>query len=343
MARSALHPLLARLADGHDLSRDEAARAFDILLAGQADPAETAALLMGLRVKGETVDEITGAAEAMRAKAHTITAPDGAVDTCGTGGDGLSTVNVSTAAALVAAAAGVPIAKHGNVSVSSRSGSADVLDALGVRPTVTPELGARCLDQVNITFLMAPAHHRAMKAVAPVRKALGLRTIFNLLGPLANPAGTRRQLVGVYDAKWLDPVARTLARLGADRVWVVHGRDGMDELTVTGPSDAVAWENGALRAFTVHPEDAGLATHPAEALVGGTPAENAQALAAVLAGQPGAYRDITLLNAAAALVIAGQAADLAQGATQAAAAIDDGRAADLLARWAALTQETQPA
>ncbi len=331
---SGLRSHIARLAGGATLSREEARDAFERMMSGDAGEIEMAAFVMALRIRGETLDEIIAGVEALRAHGTHIRAPEGVIDTCGTGGDGLRTLNISTAAAIVVAACGVPVAKHGNRAVSSTCGSADVLEARGVPLEQDPEAAARCLDDIGICFLLAPRHHRAMRHVAPVRKALGIRTIFNMLGPMANPAGARRQLVGVHDPTWAEPMARTLHALGAQHAWIVHGRDGMDELTVTDSSEVVAIdETGSVRRFLVTPEDAGLARHPLSALAGGDSAHNAAALGRLLEGEPGAYRDIVLLNASAALIVAGRAANLREGAEQAAAAIDEGRARDLLERW----------
>ncbi|MFQ5346394.1 MAG: anthranilate phosphoribosyltransferase [Rhodothalassiaceae bacterium] len=337
-----LRPYLHKIAERRDLSRAEAREAFGLIMEGEASDAEIAALLMGLRVKGECADELTGGAEALRERALRIPAPPGAVDTCGTGGDGHATLNVSTAAAIVVAACGVPVAKHGNRAVSSRSGSADVLEALGVATDIPPQRAQACLEKLGICFLLASRHHNAVRHVMPVRRMLAIRTIFNMLGPLANPAETRRQVIGVFDPAWLEPFARTLMALGSERVWVVHGRDGVDELSIAGPTDVVAVDGSELRRFSVSPEDAALARHPLEAIRGGSAAENARALRALLAGKPGAYRDIVLLNAAAALVVAGRAGDLAKGVRIAAQAIDSGAAAALLARWARLSHGEAP-
>ncbi|GIX17369.1 MAG: anthranilate phosphoribosyltransferase [Rhodothalassiaceae bacterium] len=333
---TAFRAIIAALAEGRRLAREEARAAFDMMMRGDVGEIEMAAFVMALRVRGETVDEITGGVEALRARGSRIPAPPGTIDTCGTGGDGLKTLNVSTAVAIVVAAAGVPVAKHGNRAVSSACGSADVLEALGVPLEQEEAEAARTLSSLGICFLLAPRHHRAMRHVAPVRKALGIRTIFNILGPMANPAGARRQLIGVYDRRWLQPMAETLRALGTERAWLVHGSDGMDELTVTGPSEVVALEeDGRIHAFTVAPEDAGLARHPGAELAGGDAAANAAALVALLEGRPGAYRDIVLLNAAAALLIAGRVPDLEAGAKLAAETIDSGAARALLARWRA--------
>ncbi len=336
--------IIAKLADGRRLARAEARRAFDLMMRGAVGEIEMAAFVMALRLRGETVDEIIGGVEALRAHGSRIPAPAGTMDTCGTGGDGLHTRNVSTAVAIVLAAAGVPVAKHGNRAVSSACGSADVLEALGVPLEQSEPEAARTLQEIGICFLLAPRHHRAMRHVAPVRKALGIRTIFNILGPMANPAGARRQLIGVFDSHWLRPMAETLRALGSERAWLVHGSDGMDELTVSGPSRVVALEpDGAIREMTVVPEDVGLARHPLAAVRGGDAAENAAALRALLEGERGAYRDIVLLNTAAALVVAETVPDLRAGVALAAETIDTGRAADLLARWRDVRSPTREA
>ncbi len=336
----ALKPLLARVADGHSLDEPEAEEAFGLLMTGVATSAQIGAFLMALRVRGETVPEITGAARVMRAKALTIQAPETAVDTCGTGGDAKGTYNISTAAALVVAGCGVPVAKHGNRALSSRSGSADVLTALGVNIDVGPEVEQAALAEAGLCFLMAPRHHSAMRHVGPTRQQLGTRTIFNLLGPLSNPAGTRRQVVGVYDGRWVEPLAEVLGRLGAVHAWVVHGEDGLDELTVTGPSQVAVWRGEHVTTFRITPEDLGLNRYPLSELRGGDATENAEALRAVLAGAPGAYRECVALNAGAALVVADQVPDLRAGVARANAAIDDGQAAAVLERLVAVTHRS---
>jgi len=332
-----LKPLLAKLATGATLTRAEAREAFNILMSGDATPSQAGAFLMGLRVRGETVEEIAGAVEAMRAKALVLDAPPGTIDTCGTGGDAIGTFNISTGAALVAAACGVPVAKHGNRAMSSKSGSADVLTALGVKIDADLALVREALWDAHIGFLMAPRHHGAMRHVAGTRVELGTRTIFNLLGPLSNPAGARRQLIGVFDAKWTEPLAQVLGRLGSERVWVVHGADGMDELTTTGPSVVAELQDGHVTRFEVTPEQAGLARARTEDLKGGDPHANAGALLSLLGGAHGPYRDIVVLNAAAALVVAGRTNDLKTGAALAAQAIDSGRAMAVLERLIAIT------
>jgi anthranilate phosphoribosyltransferase len=332
-----LKPVLARLANGERMAESEAEHAFGIIMAGEATPAQIAGLLMAIRVRGETVAEMTGAVRAMRARMVTVEAPEGAMDIVGTGGDAAGTLNISTASALVVAACGVPVAKHGNRALSSKSGAADALAALGVTLDVPFERLPAVLDHAGICFLMAPRHHAALRHAAGPRVELGTRTIFNLLGPLANPARVRRQMTGAFSPQWLRPMAEALARLGTERAWLVHGM-GLDELTLAGPSRVVELADGTIREFEVTPEDAGLPRAPAAALKGGDPAENAAALAALLGGEPGAYRDCVLLNAAASLIVAGRAATLKDGAAMAAEAIDSGRAAATLDRLRAATR-----
>ncbi len=328
---SDLKHFIAKVADGASLDRAEAESAFDILMSGNATPSQIGAFLMALRVRGETVDEIAGAVSTMRAKMLTVEAPDGAIDIVGTGGDQSGTYNISTASAIVAAAAGVTVAKHGNRALSSKSGAADTLEALGVSLEGGPDVIASCIKKAGVGFMFAPAHHSAMRHVGPTRVEMGTRTIFNLLGPLSNPAGVTRQVIGVFDPKWLEPLANVLRDLGSDHVWVVHG-DGMDELTVTGETQVAELKDGAVTTFTVTPEDAGLARHAIDALKGGDAAENARALTAVLDGESGAHREMVLLNASAGLVVAGLADGLKDGVRQAAEAIDDGRAKATLAK-----------
>lgn len=315
-----------KIAEGQSLSADEAAQAFDIMMSGDATPAEMGAFLMGLRVRGETVDEITGAARTMRAKATSVEAPEGAIDTCGTGGDAKGTYNISTCTAFIVAGAGVPVAKHGNKSVSSKSGSADVLAALGVNLEVTPDVVSNAIREAGVGFMFAPKHHSAMRHVGPIRAELGMRTIFNLLGPLANPASTKHQVIGVFSQDWLVPMAETAGNLGSERIWVVHGSDGLDELTTTGPTHVAEFKDGKVTTFEVTPEDAGLSTATPLDLVGGEADENAKAIENVLDGEPSPFRDISVLNAAAALVVAGKADSLKDGAALAAKAIDSGAA-----------------
>ena len=329
--------VLGRIAAGGTMSEIQAEEVFEVIMSGDATPAQIGGLLMGLRVRGETVEEITGAARIMRSKALRVDAPAGAIDTCGTGGDGSGTFNISTDAAFVVAGAGVPVAKHGNRALSSKSGSADVLGALGIKVDADMALVRESLFENNIGFLMAPRHHNAMRHVGGPRVELGTRTIFNLLGPLANPAGTTRQVVGVFSVQWVEPIAHVLGRLGAEHAWVVHGSDGLDELTTTGPSKVAEFKDGVVRVFTVSPEDVGLARARPEQLKGGDAALNAAALKALLAGETGAYRDIVVLNAAAALVVAGKAATLADAARLAERTIDSGEAARTLDRMVAIT------
>jgi anthranilate phosphoribosyltransferase len=292
---------------------------------------------MALRVRGETVEEITGAVRAMRAKMTRIEAPAGAIDTCGTGGDAAGTWNISTGAAIVVAACGVPVAKHGNRGLSSKSGAADVLGVLGVNIDADMALVKQALWDANICFMMAPRHHSAMRHVGPTRVELGTRTIFNLMGPLSNPAGAKRQLTGVFSRAWIGPMAEVLGKLGAERAWVVHGSDGIDELTTTGPSYLAEWKDGRVTTSEVTPEEAGLPRATATALKGGDPATNALAVNALLDGHPGAYRDIVLYNSAAALLVAGKAATLRTGVQMAAEAIDSGKARATLAKLVAIT------
>jgi anthranilate phosphoribosyltransferase len=318
--------ILANVAAGNALSVAEAEHAFDIMMAGEATPAQMGGLLMGLRVRGETVDEITGGARAMRARALKMDAPEGAIDTCGTGGDAKGTFNVSTGAAILSAACGVPVAKHGNRALSSKSGSADVLTALGVNIDADMALVREALFEAGIGFLMAPRHHGAMRHVAPTRVELGTRTIFNLLGPLSNPAGAKRQIIGVFDQAWAEPMAAVLRNLGSERVWVLHGSDGIDELTTTGPSTVVELKGGELRQFEVTPEDAGLARAVLDDIKGGDADANAKAMTEMLDGIPGPIRDIVLLNTAAALIVAERVENLRDGVAMAAEAIDTGAA-----------------
>jgi len=294
-------------------------------------------LLMALRVRGETVDEITGAVAAMRSKMLRVTAPPDAVDVVGTGGDGSGSVNVSTCASFIVAGAGVPVAKHGNRALSSKSGAADCLAALGIKIDLTPEQVGRCVNEAGIGFMFAPTHHPAMKNVGPTRVELATRTIFNLLGPLSNPAGVKRQMVGVFSRKWVEPLAQVLKNLGSDSVWVVHGSDGLDEITLTGPTFVAALENGNIRTFEVTPDDAGLSRAGGDALKGGDAEANAASLRGVLEGRPGAFRDVALLNAAAALVVAGKAKDLKDGTALGAKSLDSGAAMDKLKRLIAVS------
>jgi anthranilate phosphoribosyltransferase len=323
---SAFKPFLAQLAAGGEFSRDEMRAAVALILAGETTPAQLGAFLMGLRLRGETAAEIAGAAEAMRAAMAPVADGADAIDIVGTGGDGASTFNISTLAAIIVAACGVRVAKHGGKAASSLSGASDVLAALGVRVGVTPAAAARCLAETGLCFMAATTHHPAMRFAAPVRSELGVRTLFNLLGPLCNPAGARRQLLGVFSRDWLEPLGEALLALGTERAFLLHGADGLDEATTTAPTHVVALEKGALRAFDVTPEDAGLARADPRALVGGDPQHNAKALRDVLKGEKNAYRDIALLNAALALMVAERAGDLREGVALAAQAIDSGAA-----------------
>jgi anthranilate phosphoribosyltransferase len=326
----AFKPLLAKVATGASLSRAEAETAFDDMLSGEVTPAQMGAFLMALRVRGETVDEITGAVAAMRRKMLVVKAPGNAVDIVGTGGDGSGSYNVSTLASLIVASCGVPVAKHGNRAASSKSGSSDVLGALGVAIGLSPEKVEACIRDANIGFMMAPTHHAATRHVGPARSELGTRTIFNILGPLSNPAGVKRQLVGVFSRSMLEPMANVLGNLGSERVWLVHGSDGLDEITTTGPTHVASLENGKVTSFDITPEDAGLTRAKASDLRGGDPAHNASALTAVLDGLRSPYRDIAVINAAAALIVAGKARTLAEGAELAGAALDKGAAKETL-------------
>ena len=327
-----LKGIIGKVATGASLTREEAAGAFEQMMAGEATPSQMGGLLMAMRVRGETVDEITGAVSAMRAKMLRVTAPPDAVDVVGTGGDASGSHNISTCAAFIVAGAGVPVAKHGNRALSSRSGAADVLTALGVNIDLSPDTIARCIREAGIGFMFAPAHHPAMKNVGPTRAELGTRTIFNLLGPLSNPAGVRRQMVGVFSKQWTVPLAQVLKNLGAERVWVVHGSDGLDEITTAGPTSVAALEDGAIRMFEVSPADVGLATVKPEALRGGDAAANAQALLGVLQGKDSAFREVALFNAAAALIVAGKAKDLKTGFQLATHSLDSGEAEGRLDR-----------
>lgn len=331
---------IAQAVSGQHLSADDAARAFQIVMTGGATPAQIAGLLVALKMKGETVDEIAGAATAMRAKMTRVAAPDHAIDVCGTGGDGKGTYNVSTAVAFVVAAAGVPVAKHGNKSVSSKSGSADVLASLGVNVQAESHVSERALREAGICFMFAPLYHRAARHVAPVRQELGMRTIFNLLGPLVNPASPKRQLLGVYSEDLLVPVAQVLARLGSVAAWVVHGNDGLDELTLTGPSQVAELRDGVVTRFEITPEDAGLERADADAITGGHAAGNAYALSLLLQNHATPYRDIVLLNAGAALKIADKAATIADGVLLAREALESGRAKAALDNLIRITNES---
>ena len=334
-----LKAILAEVATGEKLNEKQAEQAFNVLMSGQATPSQMGAFLMGLRLRGETVDEITGAARVMRAKATGIIAPENAVDTCGTGGDGSGTYNISTAAAIVAAAAGATVAKHGNRAASSKSGSADVLMALGVNLDADMALLEKALKNINLCFMMATRHHSAMRHVMPTRVEMGTRTIFNLLGPLANPAKTKRQVLGVFSREWVEPIANVLNRLGSVHAWVVHGHDGLDEISTTGPTFGAEVKNGKVTTFEISPGDYGIGTVTLDALKGGDADVNAKAILDLLAGQRSAYRDIVLMNAGAALVVTDIASDLADGIKKAADAIDSGKAAETLQGLVTITNE----
>jgi anthranilate phosphoribosyltransferase len=329
--------LIAKVATGASLTREESATAFDRMMSGEATPSQMGGLLMALRVRGETVDEITGAVTTMRAKMLGVTAPADAVDVVGTGGDASGSFNISTCAAFLVAGAGVPVAKHGNRALSSRAGAADVLQALGVRIDLNAEQVGRCIREAGIGFMFAPAHHPAMKNVGPTRVELATRTIFNLLGPLSNPAGVKRQMIGTFSRHWIEPMAKVLDNLGSECVWVVHGSDGLDEITTSGPTSVAELKGGKIRTFEVTPEDAGLPRAKPEALRGGDAAHNGKAMLDVLKGAKNAFRDVTILNAAAALIVAGKAKDLKEGADLAAKAIDSGEAEARLDRLVAVS------
>jgi anthranilate phosphoribosyltransferase len=332
-----LKPLIG-LAASRPLTRDEAVTAFEALFEGEGTPAQMGGFLMALRTRGETVDEYAAAASVMRAKCNAVRAPAGAMDIVGTGGDGKGTLNISTATAFVVAGAGVPVAKHGNRNLSSKSGAADALTELGLNVMVGPEVVEKCLDEAGIGFMMAPMHHPAIRHVMPVRAELGTRTIFNILGPLTNPAGVKRQLTGAFSPSLIRPMAETLLALGTEKAWLVHGGDGTDEISIAFPTKVAAVEGGKVREFEIAPEDAGLPRHPFEDVLGGTPAENAVAFRALLDGAPGAYRDAVLLNAAAALLVADRVASLPEGVELARQSIDSGAAKAKIAALARITQ-----
>lgn len=334
-----LKPFLARLAAGETLSDDQAEAAFDVIMSGEATPAQIGGLLMAMRIRGETVAEITGAVRAMRARMTSIEAPAGAIDVCGTGGDGAGTLNVSSAVTFVLAGCGVPVAKHGNRALSSRTGGADVLTALGVNVDAPMEALPSILAESGCVFLFAPRHHPSMRHAAGPRVELGTRTIFNLLGPLANPARVRRQLTGVFAPDWTRPMAETLAALGHEAAWIVHGM-GLDELTTAGPNHVTSLRDGKISSFVVEPEEAGLPRTPVSAIQGGDAAFNAAALESMLQGTPSAYRDTVVLNSAAALIVAGRAGDLREGVALAGDSIASGAglaALETLRRVSAVT------
>ncbi|MBX9457166.1 MAG: anthranilate phosphoribosyltransferase [Rhizobium sp.] len=331
-----LKPLLAKVGTGASLSVEEARTAFDIMMSGEATPTQIGGLLMALRVRGETVDEILGAVSTMRSKMLVVRAPEDAIDIVGTGGDGTHTYNISTLASIIVAGAGVPVAKHGNRAQSSKSGTADALSALGVKLDITPDVTERCIGEAGIGFMFAQAHHTAMRFVGPSRVELGTRTIFNLLGPLSNPAGVRRQLLGVFSPHWLRPVAEVLKSLGSTNVWVVHG-SGLDEITLTGKTDVVALENGTIREFSLAPDDFGLDSCTLDEIRGGDGEHNAAALRAILNGAENAYRNVSVANAAAALVISGKASDIREGVSLARQSIVSGAARAALDRLVAVS------
>ncbi len=333
-----LKPLLAKAASREPLTREEAQAAFDILMSGQATPSQIGGFLMALRVRGETVDEIVGAATTMRSKMLRVVAPDDAIDIVGTGGDGSGTYNISTLAALIVAGAGVPVAKHGNRALSSKSGASDSLSALGVKLEISPEVISRCIAEAGVGFMFAQQHHSAMRHVGPSRVELGTRTIFNLLGPLTNPAGVRRQLLGVFAPQWVVPLAEVMRDLGSESVWVVHG-DGLDEITTTGKTSVAALENGKIRTFELSPADFGVSPCTLVALKGGDGVVNAAALREVLGGAKNAYRDVALANAAAALVVAGKAETIAKGMTLATQSLDSGATAAALDKLIAVSND----
>jgi anthranilate phosphoribosyltransferase len=335
-AAEKFRPHFETVAGGASLSEEEAASAFDAIMEGGVPEMLLAGFLVALRARGETVDEIAGAVRAMRGKMRRIKAPAGAIDVVGTGGDAKGTYNISTAAAFVLAGAGVPVAKHGNRAVSSKSGAADVLERLGLNLAMTPDQAEMCLAEAGIAFLFAPTYHPAMRHAAPVRQGLKLRTIFNLLGPLSNPASVKRQIIGVFSSVWLEPIAEAMRRLGAEHVWVIHGSDGLDELSTTGPSQVVELKHGEIRRFDISPDDAGLPVTDMNGLLCGAPADSADSIIALLDGGRGPFRDIVLLNSAAALIVAGRAQSLAEGVELAAASIDEGKAARALANLIAL-------
>lgn len=330
------------LAEGKTLSREMSRDTFEYMMNGDATGAQIGAFLMGLRIRGETVDEMTGAVEAMRSKALSVKAPEGAVDTCGTGGDRSGTYNISTAAAIVLAACGVPVAKHGNRAASSKSGSADVLETIGINIDADMEIVKRCLNELGISFLMATRHHSAARHVGPSRAALGTQTIFNLIGPLSNPAQTKYQVIGVFHQKWNRPMAEVLGTLGSERVWVVTGADGLDEISISGETNVAEYKDGKVTEFTVAPEDAGLKRASIKEIKGGDAEYNAAAIMRLLDGEKSAYCDIVLLNTAAALIVGGKASDLKQGVDIAAEAIDSGKAKAKLEAWIELSNEKLP-
>ncbi|MBS9476313.1 anthranilate phosphoribosyltransferase [Ancylobacter radicis] len=332
-----LKAIIGKIATGATLTRAEAAFAFDIMMSGEATPSQIGAVLMGLRVRGEDVEEIAGAVTTMRAKMLRVDAPADAVDVVGTGGDASGSYNISTCASFIVAGAGVPVAKHGNRALSSKSGAADVLMALGVKIDLTPAQISRCIKEAGIGFMFAPSHHPAMKHVGPTRVEMGTRTIFNLLGPLSNPAGVTRQMVGVFARGWVEPIAEVLRTLGSARAWVVHGSDGLDEITTTGPTTVAELKDGTIRSFEIAPEEFGLTRATPESLKGGDGTANAVALRAVLAGEKSAYADVALFNAAAALIVAGKADAIGPALEIARASLTGGHAEAALERLVAVS------
>ncbi len=332
---STFKDFIAKVSDGHALSPEEAREAFEVILSGSATPSQLGGFLMALRVRGESIAEVTGAVATMRSKMIPVRAPANAMDIVGTGGDNSGSYNISTCTALVVAGSGVPVAKHGNRSLSSKSGAAEALAELGVNIDIDARKISDCINRAGIGFMFAPLHHAAMKHVGPTRMELGTRTIFNLLGPLTNPAGVKRQMVGVFARKWVEPLAEALRELGSEKAWVVHGSDGMDEITTTGPTAIAELKNGTIRSFEISPEDVGLAVSDPKDLKGGLPSENAKALRDVLAGSKNAYRDVVLFNAAASLLVADKVETLKDGVELAAQSIDSGSAADTLEKLVA--------
>lgn len=330
--------LIAKVANGEALSEQDSASAFQVIMSGDATPSQIGGFLMALRVRGETVAEITGAARIMREKALKVDAPEDAIDIVGTGGDGTGTYNISTATTFVVAGLGVPIAKHGNKALSSKAGAADVLTSLGINIDLEPDQVSRCISETGVGFMMAPRHHGAMRHVGPTRVELGTRTIFNLLGPLSNPAQVKRQMTGVFAAEWVEPLAHVFANLGLEAAWVVHG-SGLDEITTTGVTNVAELKDGKVRLFDITPEEVGLERVDLDALKGGDPEYNAKALRALLEGDEGPYRDVVLMNAAASLIVAGQTSEMNEGVALAAKSIDSGAAAKVLDRLIAVSNE----
>ncbi|MFO1034190.1 MAG: anthranilate phosphoribosyltransferase [Hyphomicrobiales bacterium] len=329
---SELKPLIAKVADGKALSRAEARTAFAVLMSGEATPSQIAGFLMALRVRGESVDEITGAVEVMREKMLRVAAPEDAIDIVGTGGDASGSYNISTCAAFVAAGAGLKVAKHGNRALSSKSGAADVLMALGVKLDTGPDKIAECIREAGLGFMFAPQHHSSMKHVGPTRVELGTRTVFNLLGPLSNPAGAKRQVTGVFSKAWVEPLAHVLKNLGSEACWICHGEGGFDEIVPSGVTTIAELKNGAVRLFEITPEEAGITRSHPDDLKGGEAAHNAEALKHVLAGKPSAFADAAVMTTAAALMVAGKAGDIKAGVKVAREAISSGAAEKALAR-----------